>query len=103
MPAASAGVMKNALDWLVGSFEFPNKPVALINTSPRATHALGSFDRHAGDDVGPARPRRVDHTASARHRNDAESIAANAELAAPLRSALERYVRAITTFAGEEQ
>jgi chromate reductase, NAD(P)H dehydrogenase (quinone) len=36
-----AGVMKNALDWLVGSFEFPNKPVALINTSPRAVHALG--------------------------------------------------------------
>jgi NAD(P)H-dependent FMN reductase len=25
-----AGVMKNALDWLVSSFEFPNKPVALI-------------------------------------------------------------------------
>src|SRR4051794_7422999 len=34
-----AGVLKNALDWLVASFEFPNKPVALINTSPRATHA----------------------------------------------------------------
>src|ERR1700685_2213316 len=38
-----AGVMKNALDWLVGSFEFPNKPVALINTSPRATHALAAL------------------------------------------------------------
>src|SRR6202034_3959869 len=38
-----AGVMKNALDWLVGSFEFPNKPVALINTSPRAVHALAAL------------------------------------------------------------
>ena len=38
-----AGVMKNALDWLVGSFEFPDKPVALINTSPRATHALAAM------------------------------------------------------------
>jgi chromate reductase len=38
-----AGVMKNALDWLVGSSEFPNKPVALINTSPRATHALAAL------------------------------------------------------------
>jgi chromate reductase, NAD(P)H dehydrogenase (quinone) len=38
-----AGVIKNALDWLVGSFEFPNKPVALINTSPRATHALAAL------------------------------------------------------------
>jgi hypothetical protein len=34
--------------------------------------------------------------------NDAESISANAEFAAPLRTALERYAQAITTFAGEE-
>jgi NAD(P)H-dependent FMN reductase len=34
-----AGAMKNALDWLVSSFEFPAKPVALINASPRAIHA----------------------------------------------------------------
>ena len=34
-----AGAMKNALDWLVGSLEFPGKPVALINASPRATDA----------------------------------------------------------------
>jgi NAD(P)H-dependent FMN reductase len=33
------GVTKNALDWLVGSFEFPGKPVAVINASQRATHA----------------------------------------------------------------
>ena len=38
-----AGVLKNALDWLVGSHEFPDKPVALINTSPRATHALAAL------------------------------------------------------------
>ncbi len=31
--------MKNALDWLVSSVEFPEKPVALINTSQRAIHA----------------------------------------------------------------
>ena len=33
------GVMKNALDWLVASVEFPGKPVALINASPHARHA----------------------------------------------------------------
>jgi len=38
-----AGVMKNALDWLVASVEFPDKPVALINTSPRAAHALAAL------------------------------------------------------------
>ena len=31
------GVLKNALDWLVSSREFPGKPVALINVAPRAT------------------------------------------------------------------
>ena len=34
-----AGVLKNALDWLVGSLDFAGKPVAILNTSPRAFHA----------------------------------------------------------------
>jgi NAD(P)H-dependent FMN reductase len=34
-----AGSLKNALDWLVGSDTFPGKPVAILNTSPRAQHA----------------------------------------------------------------
>ncbi len=34
-----AGAFKNALDWVVGSAEIGNKPVALINTSARAVHA----------------------------------------------------------------
>jgi chromate reductase, NAD(P)H dehydrogenase (quinone) len=33
------GSLKNALDWLVSSFEFPGKLVALINTSPRSVDA----------------------------------------------------------------
>jgi NAD(P)H-dependent FMN reductase len=33
------GVLKNALDWLVGGMEMVGKPVALINASPRATIA----------------------------------------------------------------
>jgi chromate reductase, NAD(P)H dehydrogenase (quinone) len=33
------GCLKNALDWLVASVEFPGKAVALLNISPRATHA----------------------------------------------------------------
>lgn len=38
-----SGPMKNALDWLVGGPEFPYKPIMLINTSPRATHAQESL------------------------------------------------------------
>ena len=37
------GVLKNALDWLVGSGEFIDKPVAVINASSRATHARASL------------------------------------------------------------
>lgn len=33
------GALKNALDWLVASETFAGKPIALINTSPRAFHA----------------------------------------------------------------
>lgn len=35
--------MKNALDWLVSGVEFPGKPIMLVNTSPRATHAQESL------------------------------------------------------------
>lgn len=34
-----SGAIKNALDWLVGFEPFAGKPVAVINTSPRARHA----------------------------------------------------------------
>jgi len=33
------GVMKNALDWIVGSGEFMNKPVAVLNAAPRSSTA----------------------------------------------------------------
>ena len=37
------GSLKNALDWVVGSGELYDKPVAAINASPRATHAQASL------------------------------------------------------------
>jgi chromate reductase len=90
-----SGVMKNALDWLVGSEEFPGKPVALINTSPRATHALAALtitletiSARLIKDASMTLP--LLGTA-----NDAHSIAADPELAGALRSALESFVRAI--------
>ncbi|MEX0871181.1 MAG: NADPH-dependent FMN reductase [Aquisalimonadaceae bacterium] len=38
-----SGVLKNALDWLVSGEEFVSIPVALINTSPRASHAQAAL------------------------------------------------------------
>jgi NAD(P)H-dependent FMN reductase len=90
-----AGVMKNALDWLVASVEFPNKPVALINTSPRAIHALAAL-------------RLTLETMSARIVDEAcitlplfgtatgeDEIVASPELAGPLREALARFAAAV--------
>jgi chromate reductase, NAD(P)H dehydrogenase (quinone) len=97
-----SGVMKNALDWLVGSHEFPGKPVALINTSPRATHALNSLtitletmSAHLVKDASITLP--LLGTS-----NDADSIAANPEFAGPLRAALERFAGAIGARAGDD-
>jgi len=90
-----SGVMKNALDWLVGSLEFPDKPVALINTSPRATHALAALkitletmSAQLVEDASITLP--LLGTS-----NDADSIAANPAFATPLRRALEIYAGAI--------
>jgi chromate reductase len=38
-----SGVMKNALDWVVGSGELSEKPVALLSAAPWATHANGQL------------------------------------------------------------
>jgi chromate reductase, NAD(P)H dehydrogenase (quinone) len=98
-----AGVMKNALDWLVGSVEFPNKPVALINTSPRAVHAMTALTLTL-------------ETMSARlvreafvtlpllgGANDEVSIAANNELAESLRDAIAGFAAAIKCFQEAER
>jgi chromate reductase, NAD(P)H dehydrogenase (quinone) len=89
------GTLKNALDWLVGSFEFPDKSVALINVSPRATHAQASLTTTL-------------ETMSARivagacvtlpllgTSLGADEIVADDELAGPLRKAIATFVDAI--------
>jgi len=37
------GVLKNALDWIVGSGELLDKPIGLVNASPRATFAYAAL------------------------------------------------------------
>lgn len=38
-----SGVIKNAFDWAVSMETFPGKPVGLLNTSPRASHAQAAL------------------------------------------------------------
>jgi NAD(P)H-dependent FMN reductase len=90
-----AGSFKNALDWLVGSLEFPGKPVAVINAAPRAHHA-------------EAQLLEILRTMSARveeswlltlpvqgSRLDAAGIAAMPAFAEPLRDLLRRFADGI--------
>jgi chromate reductase, NAD(P)H dehydrogenase (quinone) len=98
-----AGVMKNALDWLVGSLEFPDKPVALINTSPRAIHAMAALTLTL-------------ETMSARlvrdgfvtlpllgGTHDEHSIAADRDHAEPLRDAIARFAGFIRSLQAEQR
>jgi NAD(P)H-dependent FMN reductase/GNAT superfamily N-acetyltransferase len=51
-----SGVIKNALDWLVSFEGFVGKPIALVNTSPRATlayEALGEVLRTMSANIVP--------------------------------------------------
>jgi len=90
-----AGVMKNALDWLVASLEFPDKPVALVNTSPRAVHALAALTLTL-----ETMSARIVKDASVTlpllgGAHDERSILADEALAMPLRQALARFATAI--------
>jgi chromate reductase len=89
------GTLKNALDWLVASFEFPNKPVALINTSPRAIHALASLTTTL-----ETMSARVVSDASVTlpllgTTLDADNIVATPAIAQPLHDAIAAFVSAI--------
>jgi NAD(P)H-dependent FMN reductase len=83
------GVLKNALDWLVGSNELTGKPVALLNASARASHAWTSLA-----ETLTTMAARVVQDASITvsldgRRLDAKGIAADPNLAAALGRILE--------------
>jgi NAD(P)H-dependent FMN reductase len=88
------GVLKNALDWVVGSGELVDKPIAVINASGRATHAWTSLRdtltvMSARVIVAASIAVPLDGTAL-----DADGIVRDAELSAVLRSSLEALVLA---------
>jgi NAD(P)H-dependent FMN reductase len=90
------GVMKNALDWLVGGSEFPGKPVALLNASPRATHAQASLT----ETIRTMSARFISEASIGvpllGRKLDAAGIAADPELAGAIRGAIVAFTRAIT-------
>ncbi len=89
------GVLKNALDWLVSSVEFPGKPLALVNVSARSTYAQAQLT-----EILTTMSARFVDSASVTlpldgKRLDAAAMSADAAIARVLRAAIDALVRAI--------
>jgi chromate reductase, NAD(P)H dehydrogenase (quinone) len=90
-----SGVLKNALDWVVGSGELIDKPVALVNASARATLAHASLK----DTLATMSARVVDDASIVVPLDgrswDADGIAGDARLSTLLAGALTALTRGI--------
>lgn len=89
------GVLKNALDWVVGSGELVGKPVALLNASPRSTYAQASL--HETLTVMMAK---IIKEASITipllgAKLDAAEITSHPDFSAALKAALTQFVQAV--------
>jgi chromate reductase len=89
------GAFKNALDWLVASDVFPGKPVALINTAPRAFHAQSALRETLATMSARLIPEAFVALPLTGKTIAAKDILADLRLVEPLREALERFVQAI--------
>jgi len=87
-----SGVLKNALDWLVGGVEIGGKPIAVINAMPRTTIAHAALVE--GLHVMGGRVVEQASLPVAGRKLDADGIAADAELSTRLRSVLSSLARA---------
>lgn len=91
------GSLKNALDWLVASLEFPHKPVALINASPMATYAHVSLIETLTVMSARVVTEATVTIPVTRADVDAEGEISKPEVRSAIRAALEAFVRAIRT------
>lgn len=87
-----SGVLKNALDWLVGGIEINGKPVAVVNARPQATIAHAALV----ETLRIMGARVVDQTAVplTGRKLDPHGIASDPELSSLLRSVLAALRRA---------
>jgi len=89
------GVLKNALDWVVGSGEFLDKPVTLFNASPRGIYAQASLTETLTAMTAKVVP---EASITLQHWGkplNAEQIAAAPEMSAAVRSAIQLLAVAI--------
>jgi NAD(P)H-dependent FMN reductase len=86
------GALKNALDWVVGSGEFVDKPVALINASPYATMAQASLAETLRTMSAKIVPEAFITLPIASGKPNASQMLASPEIAAALQSAMAALV-----------
>ena len=90
------GAFKNLLDWLVGSLEFPGKPVLLLNTAARGSYhaqeALDEILRTMSAQLLATQPCAVSLPGAG---CTTEQVLASAERCAELRAALAILVEAL--------
>ena len=96
------GVLKNALDWLVGGSEFIGKPVMLLNASARGTFAQDSLIEIVttmSARVIPAATRVVPLLGKI---TDAAALASDPATADTIRDGLATFSKAIVEMAGSQ-
>jgi NAD(P)H-dependent FMN reductase len=89
------GVLKNALDWVVGTGELVDKPVALLNASPRSTYAQASL-RETVTVMSALLVEEASVTVPLLGRNmDESSIISDREMSQRLQAALNAFAKAV--------
>ena len=91
------GVLKNSLDWVVGSGELVDKPVTLFNASPRGTYAQASLTETLTVMSAKVVPEASVTLQLLGKPVTASQIVADPGMAAVVRSALEVFAGAIET------
>jgi chromate reductase len=91
------GVLKNALDWVVGSGELVDKPLALINASPRSEYAYAQLTEILTVMSAKLIPGAcINASLMGRKTLDVDGIVADPELSSVLRAAMESLRSAAT-------
>ena len=91
-----SGVMKNALDWLVSGEEFPDKPIALFNASPRSKQAQSALRTVIRTMSGNIIERASIAVPLLGSNLDATGIVKNPDIAKAVKHAMDVFCRAIT-------
>jgi NAD(P)H-dependent FMN reductase len=89
------GSFKNVLDWLVGGPEFVDKPVALLNASPRSSYAQESLAETIRTMSGRIITKASVALPLLGRRLDVNGIVSDSETATTLRDAIAAFARAI--------